>query len=477
MAEANLDMWTETTNKYLDTSHSLYPDANPTTLHANVLQATEKLMKQEYFVNKIRKLARSKDQKTLLEFESEHLRSLEKEVNLLSNTQMQDAIMQDPIAHLSKTELIQKTTNIWQNTAKTLWQDNILMCNQETLDQATCLLLLDNIMHKYAMMMDAQVYDMEIDHHDSIITKIMELNKNAAKVIKDICQKPLTTPNRGKLDLIKKQGWETAKHNVIQNPNKFSPPNIPLTQYSKIVSDIVDDLRDKEDDSWALRIIKDIKNKGLQSKAMEYRIQTIVWRLNNLISTNPLTTTTITSPQPSPQAPTPPPECLELVDQDMIQADPIPWTDTEDYKQNHQLWINLALEIFEKLALYFPAEDRKHKEELFWEAADICADQDKDLLQLQTVSLLMDSNKKRELEDICKLFIDKEYQSLVNVSARQEVAKKKEDFKDYLTMKDFEYYVQHAREQLTNLAISKQKKSTLKKILQDTESTKWHPKH
>ncbi|PFH46040.1 hypothetical protein AMATHDRAFT_8306 [Amanita thiersii Skay4041] len=185
----------------------------------------------------------------------------------------------------------------------------------------------------------------------------------------------------------------------------------------------------------------------------------------------------MTSPHLLPQTPTPPLDHPELIDQDMPQDDPIPWTDTEEYKQNCQLWINLASEIYEKLALYFSAEDRKCKEELFWDAADICTHQDKDLLQLQSVSSLTDSNKKWELENMHKTLIDKEYQSLVNASTKQVAAKQKDDFEDYLLMKDFDYYVQHTREQLANPAVPKQKKDTLKKLLQDAESMKWQPKH
>ncbi|PFH45241.1 hypothetical protein AMATHDRAFT_9667 [Amanita thiersii Skay4041] len=116
-------------------------------------------------------------------------------------------------------------------------------------------------------------------------------------------------------------------------------------------------------------------------------------------------------------------------------------------------------------------DDRKRKEELYWAAADICAHQDKDLLQLQSVSSLMDSNKKRELETMCKTLIDKEYQSLSNAAAR------KDTFEDYLVTKDFNYYIQHTRDQLTNQVVLSQKKATLKAILQDVEVIKWQLKH
>ncbi|PFH45802.1 hypothetical protein AMATHDRAFT_8646 [Amanita thiersii Skay4041] len=420
--DVNLDAWMETINKYLDNAHILHTEINPTTLRACTIQAAEKLMKREYFINKIRKLARTKDQNALQAFEEEQFRSLQNEINLTVIAHSQDAVMADPNENLTKMDLIHKTTMIWRNTAKTLWKDNILTCNQETLDQATP-----------------------------------------------------TTTNKEKIDLIKKQGWETAKCNVTQNPTKFSPINIPLSKYSGIISNIVNNLKDKEDDSWELKIIKDIKNKGIQSRVLESRIQAIVQRLNNLGPSNP--TATSTPPTPQPPSWIPSTEPVEPTDQEMTQADPIPWTDTEEYKQNCQLWINSASETFEKLAPYFPATDRKQKEELFWEAADICAHQDKELLQLQSISSFTDSNKKHELKNMRKLLIDKEYQSLLNATIRQEAAQKKDDFEDYLTMKDFNYYVQHTKEQLSNPAISREKKSTLKKLLKDAETVKWQLKH
>ncbi|PFH48055.1 hypothetical protein AMATHDRAFT_6187 [Amanita thiersii Skay4041] len=42
-----------------------------------------------------------------------------------------------------------------------------------------------------------------------------------------------------------------------------------LANYSKTVSDIVEDLKNKEDNAWELKILKDIKNKGLQAKVLE----------------------------------------------------------------------------------------------------------------------------------------------------------------------------------------------------------------
>ncbi|PFH45849.1 hypothetical protein AMATHDRAFT_8575 [Amanita thiersii Skay4041] len=122
-------------------------------------------------------------------------------------------------------------------------------------------------------------------------------------------------------------------------------------------------------------------------------------------------------------------------------------------------------------------EVRKHREELYWAAADICAHQDKELSQLQSISSLTDINKKQELKTTHRLCIKQEYQSLANVADKQEVAKKKDAFEDYLTTKDFNYYVQHAKDQLTNLAIPNTKKTTLKTILWDAEAVKWQLKH
>ncbi|PFH45562.1 hypothetical protein AMATHDRAFT_8981 [Amanita thiersii Skay4041] len=192
---------------------------------------------------------------------------------------------------------------------------------------------------------------MEIDCCESIIALITELNENAAKAIKDIRQKPNHTANKDKINLIIKQGWEMAKRAVIQNPSKFSPPNISPSQYPKIILDIANSLRETEDNSWALKIMKDIKNKGLQSKAMEHRIQGIVRRLNNLETTIPLA-----SKPTLPQLPSHT-QSMAPIDHNMPPADPIPWTDMEEYKQNCQLWINSASEIFEKMAPYFLEEE------------------------------------------------------------------------------------------------------------------------
>ncbi|PFH44597.1 hypothetical protein AMATHDRAFT_11407 [Amanita thiersii Skay4041] len=261
-----------------------------------------------------------------------------------------------------------------------------------------------------------------------------------------------------------------AKRNITKNPDKFAPPNFPLANYPKIVSDIVQDLKEKEDDSWSIKILKDIKNKGIQNKALETRTQTIVRRLNTLGNT--------TTPPPQPPSRTPSVDIAippEITDQEMHQADPLPWMDTEEYKQNRQLWINSASETFEKISPYLQPGERQQREELMWEAADICTLQDKDLLQLQSASSLTDSNKKRELENMRKTLIDKEYQLLAKAFAKQEASNQKDEFEDYLTMKDFDYYVQHAKDQLSNPSVPQTKKDTLKTIIKDAE--KWQPKH
>ncbi|PFH45417.1 hypothetical protein AMATHDRAFT_9290 [Amanita thiersii Skay4041] len=449
--DANLDMWTETTNKYMGDARLANNKINPTTL--------------------FRKLARSKDQTALMEFTEECYRALQNEINLLTHAQPQDTPMQDVESDMSKTERIRRTTAIWKNTVKTLWKDNILTCKQETLDQATRLLLLADTSHKYASLSESDIYNTELDQRDLIIVKITELNENADKIIKDIQHKSIHhSLNKEKLELIKKQGWEMAKCNVTQNPGKFAPSTLPPANFLKIVLDIVKDLKEKEDNSWETKILKDIKNKGIQSKALEARTQIIVRRLNNLRNI----------PTPSPWPPSRTPSVIETgstdpTDQEMSQADPLPWTDMEDYKQNRQLWINSASEIFEKLSPYLQPLERKQKEELLWEAADICALQDKDLLQLQSISSFTDSNKKRELEDMHKFSIDKEYQSLLTATAKQEASHKKDTFEDYLAMKDFDYYVQHAKDQISNPSIPEKKKNTLKSIIKDAE--KWQPKH
>ncbi|PFH45258.1 hypothetical protein AMATHDRAFT_9632 [Amanita thiersii Skay4041] len=104
-----------------------------------------------------------------------------------------------------------------------------------------------------------------------------------------------------------------------------------------------------------------------------------------------------------------------------------------------------------------PTEERKMKEELYCEAANICTLEDKDLIQLQLISSLTDSNKKCALEETSN--------------------QKKQNFEDYLNTKDFEYYVQHTREQITNLVVPSKKKETLKHLVTQVEQVKWSPKH
>ncbi|PFH46921.1 hypothetical protein AMATHDRAFT_7261 [Amanita thiersii Skay4041] len=474
--DTNLDMWTETINKYMENCRLNNTDINPTTLRAITVQTAEKLMKQEYFVNKVRKVARSKDSKALLDFADEWYRSLQNEIDLQAQTHPQDAHMQDIVSEPSKTECIRRTTAIWRNTAKTLWRENILTCNQETLDQATRLLLLADSSHKYALLSEADIYNTELDRRDCIIAKITELNENVEKAIRDIKNKSTrsVSASKGKLKLIKNQGWQMAKRKVTKNPDKFAPPGIPPTAYPKIVSDIVTDLKDKEDDTWEIKILKDVKNKGLQAKALEARTQVIIRRLHSL-QNNEATHITTSAPTSQPPSRASPVNDIEPTDQEMDQADPIPWTDTEDYKQNRQLWINTASEIYEKISPYLQLPERKQKEDLLVEVADICTLQDKDFLQLQSISSFTDGNKKRELENMQKFLIDKEYKSLVKATEKQEATNQKEVFEDYLTSKDFAYYVQHAKDQLSNPAVPQEKKNTLKTIIKDAE--KWQPKH
>ncbi|PFH44958.1 hypothetical protein AMATHDRAFT_10342 [Amanita thiersii Skay4041] len=184
--DANLDMWTETTNKYMENVRLANNNVNPTTLCAMTVQAAEKLMKREYFINKVQKLARSKDQKILLDFTDEQYRSLQNEIDLTTCAHPQDTLMQDADSDLPKMERICRTTAIWRNTAKTLWKDNILTCKQETLDQATRLLLLEDTTHKYTSLSESDIYNTELDWRNHIIAKITKLNENADKVIKDI---------------------------------------------------------------------------------------------------------------------------------------------------------------------------------------------------------------------------------------------------------------------------------------------------
>ncbi|PFH47034.1 hypothetical protein AMATHDRAFT_7134 [Amanita thiersii Skay4041] len=369
--------------------------------------------------------------------------------------------MEDLTQELSKIDLIRRTTAIWKEMAKSMWKDNILTCTQATLDQATHLLLLEDKAHKYAQMTDEQVYDTEIDRRDQIISRITTLNENADKIITDIKRNSVQAKDKEKANLITQRGWESAKKTILQNPSKYFPSGLTTPQQSRIVSEIVKDLLSKDDHEWALRVLRDTKNKGLQAKAMEHRISAIVRKLHQQIQ----------------GAPTLPALTEDHRDQDMSLADPIPWTETEEYKQNRKLWLDTASELFEKLSPYFPPEERKMKEELYCEAADICALEDKEMTQLYSISSLTDSNKKREKEEERKAKIDREFQSLLQAENRRQSNQKKQNFEDYLASKDFEYYVQHTRNQITNPAVPFNKKETLKNLVKQAERTKWSPKH
>ncbi|PFH46677.1 hypothetical protein AMATHDRAFT_7515 [Amanita thiersii Skay4041] len=440
VVEASLDAWTTTTNTCMDICRSKYQNINPVTMRSTIINAADKLGKQEHFIKRICALARSKDQKALAEFEDERLRHLLHEVKEIFSTdkQITDSDMEDISHELSKSTL------------------------SATLDQATRLLLLEDTNHKYSHMTQEQLYDTEIDRRDQIIARITALNESASKVISDIKRKSIPTKDKEKIELITWQGWETAKRAILQNPTKFFPSEIPPSQRTQSLDKIISSLKNNDDHEWAFKIIQDIKNKGLQAKAMEHRITTIIHKLQHQY------------PSP-PVAPSPTVDSQK--DQDMIQEDPIPWTETEDYKQNRKLWMDTASKIFEKLSPYFPNEDRKMKEELYCKAADICAAQDKDLLQLQSISSLTDSNKKRELEEMWKFTIDKEFQSLLQAEIRRQSNQRKHNFEDYLATKDFKYYVQHTRDQITNPAVPTKKKETLKHLIKQAEQTKWSPKH
>ncbi|PFH45215.1 hypothetical protein AMATHDRAFT_9747 [Amanita thiersii Skay4041] len=233
--KANIDAWTITTNNCLDICRSTYPNINPMVLRSTVIETADKLGKKEYFVNKICCLTRSEDQKVIQDFEDEQLQYLLQEMvthfsSNDNNSQSQDSIMENIAQEPSKVELICKTTAIWKDMAKMLWKENILTCNQETLDQATQLLLLEDTTHKYAQLSQGQIYDTEIDQHDQIIARITELNINANKAIADIQKKSIPAKDQNKINLITQQGWETAKCTILQNPSKFFPPNIPSNQ-------------------------------------------------------------------------------------------------------------------------------------------------------------------------------------------------------------------------------------------------------
>ncbi|PFH45163.1 hypothetical protein AMATHDRAFT_9864 [Amanita thiersii Skay4041] len=285
--EASLHAWMNTTNACLDTCRPKYPDVNPTVIRSAVINAADKMSKKEYSVNKIRLLARSKDQKALKSFEDERLRCLLKEVtnlfskNIQDNKQAPDAAMEDLTQELSKVDMIRRTTAIWKDTAKTMWKENIVTCNQATLDQATHLLLLEDMNHKYALMPQSQIYDMEVDRCNQIIARITTLNENASKAIDDIKCKSIHVKDQEKINLITCQGWETAKRVILQNPNKFFPDYVPIPQQSQLITEIVNDLRSKDDHEWAHKVIRDVKNKGLQSKVTEHHITTIIRRLQH----------------------------------------------------------------------------------------------------------------------------------------------------------------------------------------------------
>ncbi|PFH45036.1 hypothetical protein AMATHDRAFT_10162 [Amanita thiersii Skay4041] len=215
--EANLDAWTTTTNTCIDICQSKYPNTNPTALRSTIINTADKLGKQEHFVKRIRVLARSKDQKALADFADERLCHLLSEVtkNFSENKQITDSDMEDISHELSKIDIICRTTAIWKDTAKTLWNENILTCNQATLDQATRLLLLEDTNHKYAHMTQGQLYDTEIDQRDQIIVQITALNESTSKVISDIKRKSIPAKDWEKIKLITRQGWEMAKCTIL----------------------------------------------------------------------------------------------------------------------------------------------------------------------------------------------------------------------------------------------------------------------
>ncbi|PFH46009.1 hypothetical protein AMATHDRAFT_8374 [Amanita thiersii Skay4041] len=70
---AGVNFWTTTANTCLDTCQSKFTDINPTVLRSTVINTADKLSKKEYFINKTRLLARSKDQKALETFAEERL--------------------------------------------------------------------------------------------------------------------------------------------------------------------------------------------------------------------------------------------------------------------------------------------------------------------------------------------------------------------------------------------------------------------
>ncbi|PFH45606.1 hypothetical protein AMATHDRAFT_8921 [Amanita thiersii Skay4041] len=287
--DASINIWTNATNACLDAYD---------------------LSRKEYFVNKIRLLARSKDQNAWKTFEDECLRCLMHEtINLLSDDKQttQDSAMEDLTQELSKVDLIRRTTAIWKEMAKSMWKDNILTCTQSTLDQATHLLLLEDKTHKYAQMSVEQVYDTEIDRRDQIISCITTLNENATKAIMDIKRKSVQAKDQDKVNLITQRGWETAERTILQNPGKYFLNDLTTSQQSRLVTEIINDLHSNDNHEWALKVLQDVKNKGLQAKATEHRISVIVRKLQQR--------TWHTSPSPAPSN--------NHRDQDMPLADPV----------------------------------------------------------------------------------------------------------------------------------------------------------
>ncbi|PFH44751.1 hypothetical protein AMATHDRAFT_10977 [Amanita thiersii Skay4041] len=114
----------------------------------------------------------------------------------------------------------------------------------------------------------------------------------------------------------------------------------------------------------------------------------------------------------------------------MAPHTPSPWNESEDYKQNRQLWLNSVSEIFKKILPYYTEFERKSKEELYWEAANICAMEDKDLKQLASASSLTNVNKKRDMEEQCKSAITKAFQDLMNANKKASTNQKKAEFED-----------------------------------------------
>ncbi|PFH47337.1 hypothetical protein AMATHDRAFT_6844 [Amanita thiersii Skay4041] len=202
--KANCDAWTITTNNCLDICRSKYPDINPTTnWEKGNISSTASVILQDPKIKWPLKILRKNSP---------------------------DLAMEDVTRELSKIDIIRKMTTIWKDMVKTMWKENILTCNQATLDQATHLLLLEDTTHKYAQMTQGQIYDTEIDQRDQIIACITALNENVSKAIADIKWKSIPTKDQDKISLITLQGWEMVKRTILQNPSKFFPDNIPSSQ-------------------------------------------------------------------------------------------------------------------------------------------------------------------------------------------------------------------------------------------------------